>query len=176
MRTLAKSLILLAASGAACFAQKWEFGFNGGASVVRGLPVTAGSSSATAGFKTSGAFGVSVGQNLYKYVGGEVRYEYIMGDLRVKSGGTEATFGGASHAVHYDVLLHTANQDSRRQFFVAIGGGMKVFQGTGRPAAFQPLSQFIYMTETRVVKPMASLGSFGSSCSTKTWRNPACSE
>jgi hypothetical protein len=48
------------------------------------------------------------------------------------------------------------------QFFAAAGGGMRIFQGTGTEAAYQPLSQFGYFTKTRVVKPMASVG--GKSC------------
>jgi hypothetical protein len=35
---------------------------------------------------------------------------------------------------------------------------MKVFRGTGKEAAFQPLSQFAYLTRTQEVKPMVSFG------------------
>jgi hypothetical protein len=42
--------------------------------------------------------------------------------------------------------------------FAAIGGGLKVFRGTGKEAAYQPLSQFGYFTKTQALKPMASIG------------------
>jgi hypothetical protein len=158
MRILARSLFMLAAAAAGCFAQQWELGFNGGGSLVRGLPVATSTSTATAGFQSGGAFGAFLGQNLYRYIGGEIRYDYIMSDLKIKSGGTEATFTGVTHAVHYDVILHTAASDRPTQFFVAFGGGMKVFRGTGREAAYQPLSQFVYLTKTQSIKPMLSVG------------------
>ena len=57
------------------------------------------------------------------------------------------------------MLLHTrATGESRTQFFVAMGGGMKIYRGTGTEEAYQPLSQFAYFTKTQKVEPMASFG------------------
>jgi hypothetical protein len=60
--------------------------------------------------------------------------------------------------VHYDLILRTTPRRSRVQFFAALGGGMKIFRGTGAEAAYQPLSQFGYFTKTQALKPMASVG------------------
>ena len=67
------------------------------------------------------------------------------------------TFQGYSHVVHYDIVWHT-NRPSRTQFFAAVGGGIKIFDGTGTEEAYQPLSQFGYFTKTRSLKPMGDFG------------------
>src|SRR5262249_11283732 len=89
--------------------------------------------------------------------GGEIHYGFMQSNLRLASGSQVATFSGQSHVLHYDVILRTNRKDSKTQFFAIMGGGMKVFRGTGTEAAYQPLSQFAYFTKTQVVKPMASL-------------------
>ena len=96
-------------------------------------------------------------QNQYRHLSGELRYGYLMGDLRIQSGGSAVTFSGAEHVVHFDLILHTAGE-SRAQLFAAFGGGVKVFQGTGVESAYQPLMQYAYLTKTRELEPMASVG------------------
>ncbi len=142
----------------ACFAQRWDFGASAGGSFVNGVPVTVSNSSATAGFKPGAMFGGFLGQDLYKHIGGEIRYGFLMGDSRIQSGGQEAVFGSNSHVLHYDLLIHTGNGESRTQMFAAVGGGMKIFRGTGAPHDYQPLSQYVYLTKTQEVKPMGSVG------------------
>ena len=156
MKTFLISMALLAAP--ACLAQQWEFGASAGGSFLTGVPVTVSGGSATAGFKPGATFGAFLGQTLYRHLGGEIRYGYIMGDLRVQGGGQEATFTGTAHVLHYDLLLHTLNHDSRTQLFAAFGGGMKIFRGTGKEAAYQPLNQYVWLTKAQTVKPMASVG------------------
>ncbi len=154
-----KSLfVLLIAAVPACFAQQWEFGASAGASFLNGVPVTSSTGSASAGFKPGATFGVFAGQNLYRRISGEIRYGFIMSDLRVQGGGQEATFAGQAHVLHYDILLHTLKGDNRREYYVALGGGMKVFRGTGKETAYQPLMQYALLTKTVAVKPMASVG------------------
>ena len=97
------------------------------------------------------------GQTPYRHLGGELRFGYLMGDLRIQSGGSTVTFSGAAQVVHYDLIL-TTNSKSRAQLFVAFGGGVKVFEGTGVEAAYQPLMQYAYLTKTRQLEPMASVG------------------
>ena len=63
-----------------------------------------------------------------------------------------------SHVVHYDLIFKTTRNSGRVQLFAAVGGGMKVFRGTGKEAAYQDLSQFGYFTKTQAMKPMASVG------------------
>src|SRR5438045_4618654 len=89
-------------------AQEWEIGGIAGAGFMNGLNVATAAASATTGFKTGGAFGAFAGSNLYPHLSGEIRYTYQMSDLKLSSGGTEATFTGASHAISYDLLYHPA--------------------------------------------------------------------
>ena len=142
MKMLVRSILILTAAAAASFAQQWEFGGAGGGSFLNSVPVSGGIGSATAGFKTGAAFGGYVGYSQYRHIGGELRYGYLQSNLKLKSGGSEATFSGMSHVVHYDLIFKTAKNNGKVQFFAAVGGGMKVFRGTGKEAAYQPLSQF----------------------------------
>jgi len=157
MRSLIFSVGILAAATAAS-AQQWEFGAVGGGSLLSDVPVSGPAGKATAGFAPGAAFGAFFGENLYPHWTGEVRYEYLQSDLRLSSGGQTATFTGGAHAVHFDILYHTNRKESRTQFFASVGGGAKVFEGTGAPQAYQPLSQFGYFTKAQDVKPMVSVG------------------
>ena len=157
MQTL-RAIFVLGAAAAGCFAQQWEFGAGGGGSFPTSVPVTAPGGSATAGLKPGAAFGAYLGQNLYSHVSGEIHYGFLMSDLCVKSGGQEADFSGQSHVLYYDVVLHTGGRGARKQVFVSMGGGMRVFRGTGTEAAYQPLMQYALLTKTQEVKPMGSVG------------------
>jgi hypothetical protein len=158
MKTLGLSILLLGAAAATLSAQQWEVGGIGGGGFLSNVAVTGPAGSATAGFQSGAAFGAFFGNNLYSHVGGELRYAYLQNNLQLKSGGSSVSFSGAAHVLHYDLILHTARKHSPVQFFAAIGGGMKVFRGTGAEAAYQPLSQYGYFTKTQALKPMASLG------------------
>src|SRR5262249_50757000 len=114
--------------------------------------------SATAGFKSGGAFGAFAGSNLYPHLSGEIRYTYQMSDLKLSSGGTEATFNGVSHAISYDFLYHPANKRSKLQPFVAAGAGIKLYRGTGTERAHQDLSNFAYLTKTQDMRPLITAG------------------
>jgi hypothetical protein len=158
MRSIALSIVLMSAAGSA-FAQEWEFGALGGGGFLGNVSANGGSiGNATAGFAPGAAFGVFAGNNLYRNLSGEIRYEYMQNDLRLSSGGQTAQFTGSAHAIHYDVIYHTNRKESRVQYFVALGGGMKLFRGTGAQEAYQPLSQFGYFTKTQAIKPMVSVG------------------
>jgi hypothetical protein len=148
---------VLALTAGACWAQQYEMGVAAGGTFVKSLNVTGDAGTATTGFKTGLAFSGYVGHNMYQHLSGEVRYDYLQSDLRLASGGTEATFSGQAHAVHYDLLFHT-RKDSPVQLFAAAGGGIKYYRGTGREAAYQPLSQFAYLTKTQELKPLISVG------------------
>jgi hypothetical protein len=158
MRTFARTISLVAAAAAGAFAQQWEVGGMGGVRFLSNVSVTAPAGSATAGFATGFAAGAYVGQNLYPHLSGELHYDFLQSGLKLSAGGSSATFSGVAHALHYDLLLTTAKRESPKQFFVAFGGGMKVFRGTGKEAAYQPLSQYGYFTKTQQVEPMASVG------------------
>jgi len=158
MRKIAVTTMFLAALAASCFGQQWEFGGSGGAGFLSNVNVSSPAGSATAGFQSGGAFGGYFGQNLYPHWSGEVRYMYLQNDLHIQSGGTNATFDGNAHVLHYDILYHTNRKGSKMQAFVAVGGGMKLFRGTGTPEAYQANYQFGYMTNTQQLKPMGDAG------------------
>jgi hypothetical protein len=158
MKKLALSVLLMSAAAGAAFGQQWEFGGIGGGGFLDNVKATGTIGSATAGFQSGFAAGAFFGQNLYNHISGELRYAYLQSDLSLKSAGSQASFTGAAHVVHYDVILHTNRRGKRAQLFAALGAGMKIFQGTGTEEAYQPLSQFGYFTKTQALKPMASVG------------------
>jgi hypothetical protein len=157
MKVLGLSILICAAAIPAC-AQHWEIGGSAGVGFLPGVNVSSPLGTATAGFQSGIHAGAYAGQNLYPHLSGEVRYGFAQSNLKLQSGGTTATFSGVSHVVHYDLLLHTNKAESRTQYFAAFGGGMKIFSGTGREAAYQPLSQYAYFTKTQAVKPMGTFG------------------
>jgi hypothetical protein len=154
---MTRIIFLLTAAAAASYAQQWEFGGLGGGSFLNTVSVTAPAGAATAGFANAGAFGGYVGHNSSKNFSGEIHYNYIPTDLKLSANGTEATFKGNSHAIHYDLVWHTNKRGSKAQFFVAAGGGMKMFSGTGQEHAVQKLSNFGYLTKTRQFLPMGTV-------------------
>lgn len=158
MKRIAVTTLFVSALAASCFGQQWEFGGVGGASFLSNVGVSGPSGSATAGFQTGGVIGGFLGQNLYTHLSGEVRYEYVQNDLHISSGSTNASFTGSAHVLHYDVLWHTNRRESRMQAFVAVGGGVKIYRGTGAEQAYQPNYQFGYLTKTQQMEPMGDFG------------------
>jgi len=158
MRVISFAVLPILAATALLGQQQWEFGAVGGGGLINNVAAASPAGSATAGFAPGFATGVFAGQNLYRHVSGEIRYEYMQSDLRLAAGGQTAQFSGAAHAIHYDVIFHTNRKESRAQLFGAVGGGVKAFFGTGAEQAFQPLSQFGYFTKTQTMKPMISAG------------------
>ena len=151
------SITLLFFAGAA-FAQQWEFGGSAGGSFLPMRPVSSPAGSASAGFAPGFSAGAYVGQELNPRISGEVHYTFLQSNLKLSGNGTTATFGGNSHAIYYDVLFHSRHKESRAQWFAAVGGGMKLFRGTGTEQAYQPLSQYAYFTKTQKVEPMLTFG------------------
>ncbi len=140
------------------FAQKYEFGFNGGVSMYGKKTVTNPRGDAEAGFKTGWVAGFHLGHNMYEYAGGEIRYTFLQNDMKLESGSASASFGAQAHAIHYDFLLHTAGRNASIRPYVAVGAGVKFFKGTGEEQPFQPLSNIALLTKTTDMRPMASIG------------------
>lgn len=158
MRSIVVNAFFISVLAGTSFAQQWEFGGMGGAGFLSNVNVSAPAGSATAGFASGAAVGGFVGQNLYTHLSGELHYMYLQNDLHISSAGTNATFSGNAHVLHYDLIYHTNRKNSRMQAFAAVGGGMKIFRGTGAEEAYQPNYQFGYMTRTQQLKPMADIG------------------
>jgi len=150
--------ILMLAAAVAGFAQQWEVGGSGGGSFLPMKSISGVPGSGSTGFQPGFAVGGYLGQTISPHIGGEIRYMFMQSNLKVTGGGQTATFSGQAHALHYDILIHTHPRGSRAQLYAAVGGGMKIYRGTGQPAAYQPAYQFAYLTHAQKVEPMVSVG------------------
>lgn len=151
-------LSLVLASAPAALAQKWEFGGAAGTGLYTSQDVTNGGLSGSAKIATGIAASAWLGNNNGEHWGGEVRYDFQQGDLKLSSGATTASFGSQTHAVHYDFLLHFAERQAKVRPFVAFGGGVKLYRGTGTEVAAQPLNRLALLTKTTDTRPLASVG------------------
>jgi hypothetical protein len=142
----------------AAMAQKWELGAGVGGSTYLSHDVKNGSATAQGGIETNVAASVWLDENSQGRWGGEARYDYERGDLKLTSGNTKAVFGSESHAMHYDFLVQSGSRESRARVFVAGGGGVKIYRGTGAEQQLQPLDQFALLTKTTDLRALVSVG------------------
>ena len=140
------------------FGQKFEFGVAGGGSFYNSREITNSRGNANAGFDNGWAASVNIGNNMYSHVGGELRYTYLNNQAKLDAGSATAKFDAASHALHYDLLFHATDVNSNVRPYVAVGGGVKWFTGTGTETAVQPLSNIALLTKTTEVKGLLSVG------------------
>jgi hypothetical protein len=157
---LARMLVVCAAVLPAAWGQKWEFGgsVGGGFSTSDDITSPKGSATAAAKIQTGLVGSVWVGNFSQGKWGGELRYDYQMGDLQLKQDSTQATFTAHSQDIHYDFLYHFAGRESRIQPFVAFGAGIKIYNGTGTEVVYQPLSNIALLTRAQDLVAMASAG------------------
>src|SRR5712691_545818 len=99
-RILVVSMAL--ASLPAALAQKWEFGGGVGTGFYTSKDVTSPAGTASAKINSNISGSAWAGNNKGRW-GGELRYDYQRGALALNQGSTGASFGGESHAMHYDV-------------------------------------------------------------------------
>jgi len=159
MLCLATLTLVLAGTGRLAYGQaSAEAGFGGGASFYTEKTVTAPAGEAQVGFEPGFILSGWLGQDLYRYLGGELRYSYQMNDLKLNSAGSKFTFGGRAHSIHYNFLFHTAPAGSKLRPFVAVGGGVKAFQGTGPEVPDQPAQDIVLLTKTTEWKGLVVFG------------------
>ena len=158
MKILQMLLVCSAVLVPSAMAQRWEFGGGVGGGFYTSQDVTAAGGSASAKLQTGLAGGVWLGNNGQGHWSGELRYEYQMGDFSLSSGGTSVNFGAHTQQFHYDVMWHATPSESRIRPYVGAGAGIKLYQGTGTPAAYQPLSNFALLTQQQDLRPLASVG------------------
>ncbi len=139
-------------------AQKWEIGGAAGGGFYTSKDVNTPGASASAKIANGIVASGWVANNNGNVWGGEFRYDYQRGDLEVSSGGTKASFAAQSHAVHYDVLFHFAGIESHVRPFIAVGGGVKRFEGIGTEVVSQPLNGVALLTKTGDLRPLVSVG------------------
>ena len=142
----------------AAFGQGHEFGVIGGYAVAPTLTLSGPPGSAQAGFRNGGAVGVYLGDNQFNHFGGEIRYLYRSSTMKLSSGGTTVEFGAHTQIVNMDLLGYFPPADARVRAFVAIGGGVKLIQGTGTEASYQPLHDVAALTKTLQVQPTGDVG------------------
>ena len=142
----------------ALHAQNREIGVVGGAGFLPGVPVQGAGPAVSAGFGPGPAVGAFLGHDLYSHLSGEIRYLFELRNLQLNSGGASASFSGRAHVLQYEVRYHFRPRSERIRPYLAAGGGMKLFQGTGAETAYQPLMQYAYLTRTQQLKPMLSVG------------------
>jgi outer membrane protein W len=151
--------LAIAVSTPLAFAQKWEVGFAAGGSFLTSQTITnpAGNADATRdpGLALSAFLDNTIGSGLF---GGELRYDHENGDLKLSSGGTTVKFGSQSNAIHYDFLYNFTSSEAAVRPFIAAGGGVKWFSGTGTEQVYQPLSNIAVFGDVRDMRPMVSVG------------------
>jgi hypothetical protein len=155
---LSITFVSLLATAPAALAQKWEVGLAGGGSFSTSQTFNNPIGNATAGLSPGFAASAWLGNNSSGMVSGELRYDYEHTNLKLSSGGTNASFGAMTNAIHYDVVLHFAPSESHIRPFLAAGAGMKMFTGTGQEPEVQPLSNIGLLTKTSQVEPLVSVG------------------
>lgn len=152
------ALIALAVSAPAAYAQRWEFGGGAGGAFTTSGDVTNPALSGTAKIAPGLTASAWLANNNWNHLGGEIRYDFGMGDLQLTSGGVKAAFGAQTHAIHYDFQYHLTNTEAAVRPFVAFGGGVKLFRGAGTEVASQPLNNLALLTRTSQIEPLASVG------------------
>jgi hypothetical protein len=150
-------VVLLAGALTGARGESAEWGLVGGGSFFPDKAVTAPFGKANAGFARGFAAGLWGGHN-YRWVGGEIRYLFEHQPLRVATGAARADFRGRSHAIHYNLLIHAAPAEAKLRPFVAVGGGIKGYQGTGTERLYQPLQEFALLTRTSQWKGLVVFG------------------
>jgi hypothetical protein len=149
------AVILVAGVGRA---QQWEVGVVGGYGFTPSLTVKAPSGSAGTGFNNGAAYGAFFGDDSHEHWSGEARYLYRYSDLNLSSGSTSVDFAGHTQFVTADVLGHLARRSSRIRPFFAVGGGLKIINGTGAESAAQPLGNIAALTHTMEFHPVGDVG------------------
>jgi hypothetical protein len=139
-------------------AQRWEFGAGAAGTFYTSKDVSVGSAKATAGFKSGWGASAWLGNDMHKYIGGEIRYMFQQNDLKLESGGKDYSFGARSQTIHYDFLVHAAPRGAKIRPFLAAGAGFRGYEGTGKEVAVQPLNNFAFLTKTSEWVPVVSVG------------------
>ena len=130
---------------------QWELGVIGGGGFRRDLSVANDTHEGTLSFRPGAVLGGYGGLTEHGYLGGEAHYLFEQGTMRLQSSSGEATMSGRAHVAHFDLLIHAAPGEARVRPFLAIGGGVKVYEGLGPDRAVQPGSDLIMLTRTREV-------------------------
>jgi hypothetical protein len=151
------ALLAVLYCGAAA-AQEYELGGFFGYGVYRNGTVIGAGSKAEAGIRNRFTAGAVLGEDLYDYVSGEVRYVYHDGHPFLSAGSVKNDIQGQSHTITYDMLFHLKDRDHRFRPFVAAGAGAKDYVIAGPAPAVQSLAGIARLTTTDEWKFVVSVG------------------
>jgi|SRR5579883_2070126 len=152
------SLFALTMGVVGAYAQHGEVGVAVGGSLYRNPSITNNGQNITAGLSDGFSGSAWLGQQMYKYVGGEIRYTYESNGFSLNGNGANAGFSGDSHALGYDLHIHLTPRTARFRPYVLGGGGVKFYRGMGTESATQPLSRFALLTKENELRPMVDFG------------------
>lgn len=162
MRLLTRTLLaLLILTGTIAYSQTppWEIGGAGGYAMSKDNTVTNGAGqSGDVGLKRGFVASAFAVDHMWDHLSGEFRYVYRKGNPLVESGGTRVKMTGEAHSFGYDLLLQIKGREERIRPYIAFGGGVKVFRGTGEETDYQPLQDLAVPSKTQQTEPMLSIG------------------
>ncbi len=158
MKHFSLFLFCAVATASAAFAQKWEVGAGIGGAFYTSQSFSNAGASATGSLSNGPVVSAWLGNNSGNHLGGEFRYDYEFNNLELNGGGTHASFGAQTQSFHYDFLFHFTPREAHVRPFVAAGGGIRMFRGTGTEQAFQPLSNLALLTKTSQIEGLVSVG------------------
>ena len=142
----------------AAFGQQYEIGTNVGYGWYRDGTIYSDSGTAQAGIRNRFAAGITLGDNLSKYVSAEFRYLYQDGHPYLQARGVNSDIQGQSDALTAELLFHFKPREHRWRPFLAGGTGAKDYVIAG-PAPFpQPIPQIASLTANDVWKVAFSFG------------------
>ena len=137
---------------------RFEFGGGVGGSFSTNKTITGTGGSADLKFPTTLMGSVWIGHNMYKNVGGELRYDFEGGEYKLSGKAGTATFGSRSQSIHYDVHVHFAPLGSRVRPYILLGAGVKRFQGNGTERPVQLNSNIAAFANTTDLKVLMTFG------------------
>ncbi|HUB31644.1 MAG TPA: hypothetical protein VMA31_01400 [Bryobacteraceae bacterium] len=118
---------------------EWEVGGSVGYGWYRNGSIYGPGETIQAGIRNRFAAGAVVGEDLYNYVSGEVRWLYQDGHPFIQGPGFRTDIQGNSNTFTYDTLAYFRPKERRIRPFVAAGAGAKDYVIAGPAPLVQPV-------------------------------------
>ena len=158
MYSLPFRFFFVTAFSAFCWAQTtWEVGAAGGYGWYHNPMISNPPVSGLAGFPARPVVGVVIGENPYRYLGGEVRWLFHFGGPQLQSNGITESARGYTNTITYDFLFHMTRRESKVRPYVSAGVGLNVYTGSFLDID-QPLAGLALLRPITEVEPAVSFG------------------
>jgi OmpA-like transmembrane domain len=141
-----------------CLAQEFEVGLASGYGLYHNTVVINSGQSADAGYHSGFAVGCIFGDNMYEYLGGELRYVFQWGRPELKFQGVRSDIPGYSNLLVYDLVVHFKPREAQIRPYASMGAGIKIYTSTSTISVQQPLEQFATLAPRTQVEPAISVG------------------